>query len=91
MNAASLCTIQDTIVGHNCAARWTTSRKKGYSATRLTDIVAVVRLSKSTFYGLFKNKEDCFLDAYEAAHYELAQAVTASTGGNLAERSPSLP
>lgn len=51
---------------------------KGYAATRLADVVAIARLSKSTFYGLFRDKEDCFLAAYEAAHYELAQAVTTS-------------
>lgn len=52
--------------------------EKGYNAARLADIVAIARLSKSTFYNLFKDKEDCFLAAYEAAHYELAEAVTGS-------------
>ncbi|MFR9752971.1 TetR/AcrR family transcriptional regulator [Nocardia sp. 004] len=38
---------------------------KGYPATTLTDIVARARVSRSTFYDHFANKEECFV---EAAH-----------------------
>ncbi|MBF6124471.1 TetR/AcrR family transcriptional regulator [Nocardia brasiliensis] len=36
---------------------------KGYSATTLTDIVARARVSRSTFYEHFANKEQCFVEA----------------------------
>ncbi|WP_028477662.1 TetR/AcrR family transcriptional regulator [Nocardia sp. CNY236] len=39
--------------------------RKGYPATTLTDIVARARVSRSTFYDHFANKEECFA---EAAH-----------------------
>ncbi|MGW4245556.1 TetR/AcrR family transcriptional regulator [Nocardia sp. NPDC004722] len=36
---------------------------KGYSATTLSDIVARARVSRSTFYEHFSNKEHCFVEA----------------------------
>ncbi|WP_069162299.1 TetR/AcrR family transcriptional regulator [Nocardia altamirensis] len=36
---------------------------KGYSGTTLTDIVASARVSRSTFYEHFANKEECFIEA----------------------------
>ncbi|WP_327110178.1 TetR/AcrR family transcriptional regulator [Nocardia sp. NBC_01730] len=36
---------------------------KGYSATTLTDIVARARVSRTTFYDHFANKEECFAEA----------------------------
>ncbi|MBF6214090.1 TetR/AcrR family transcriptional regulator [Nocardia puris] len=36
---------------------------KGYSSTTLTDIVGLARVSRSTFYEHFANKEDCFVEA----------------------------
>ncbi|OJF82850.1 TetR/AcrR family transcriptional regulator [Nocardia seriolae] len=36
---------------------------KGYNATTLTDIVARARVSRSTFYEHFSNKEHCFVEA----------------------------
>lgn len=49
--------------------------EKGYAATTLTDLCARARVSRSTFYAHFRNKEDCFLDAYEQAHNEVVEAV----------------
>ncbi|WP_406266236.1 TetR/AcrR family transcriptional regulator [Nocardia sp. NBC_00881] len=37
--------------------------RKGYSATTLTDIVASARVSRTTFYDHFANKEQCFAEA----------------------------
>ncbi|MVU83027.1 TetR family transcriptional regulator [Nocardia sp. ET3-3] len=36
---------------------------KGYNTTTLTDIVARARVSRSTFYEHFRNKEHCFVEA----------------------------
>ncbi|RJO73661.1 TetR/AcrR family transcriptional regulator [Nocardia panacis] len=37
--------------------------RKGYSATTLSDIVGSARVSRSTFYEHFTNKEQCFVEA----------------------------
>ncbi|UGT38924.1 TetR/AcrR family transcriptional regulator [Nocardia yamanashiensis] len=39
---------------------------KGYAATTLTDLVARARVSRSTFYEHFTNKEQCFVEAVHA-------------------------
>jgi AcrR family transcriptional regulator len=38
--------------------------EKGYVATTVADIIAAAGVSRTTFYRLFKDKEDCFLQAY---------------------------
>lgn len=35
--------------------------KKGYAGATVADIIAIAGVSRSTFYALFKDKEDCFL------------------------------
>lgn len=61
---------------------------KGYNATTVADIVEIAEVSRSTFYGQFKDKEDCFIAAYEATHFALVAAVLASqkAGATWAER-----
>jgi AcrR family transcriptional regulator len=39
--------------------------KRGYNATTVDHIVAAAGIGVGTFYSLFANKEDCFLQAYE--------------------------
>jgi AcrR family transcriptional regulator len=39
---------------------------KGYAATRVVDITNYAGVSRKTFYELFDDKEDCFLQAYDA-------------------------
>jgi AcrR family transcriptional regulator len=40
--------------------------EKGYVATRVEDITRRARVSRTTFYEQFADKEECFLAAYEA-------------------------
>jgi AcrR family transcriptional regulator len=40
--------------------------EKGYGALSVADVVARARVSKSVFYEHFRDKEDCFLAAYDA-------------------------
>jgi AcrR family transcriptional regulator len=40
--------------------------EKGYPAVTVADIVARAHTSRTTFYGLFGDKEACFLAAYDA-------------------------
>lgn len=49
---------------------------KGYEATTVADVIAVAGVSRTTFYEMFSDKEDCFLAAYDAVVDVLVHAVT---------------
>ena len=51
---------------------------KGYASATIDDIVRGAGVSKKTFYEHFRDKEDCFLAAYEAAAGELFERVRAA-------------
>jgi AcrR family transcriptional regulator len=58
--------------------------EKGYPATRVQDITRAARVSRTTFYEQFRDKEDCFLAAYAAgaqAHFEHVTAAARRTRG----------
>jgi AcrR family transcriptional regulator len=58
--------------------------EKGYAATRVQDITSYARVSRTTFYEQFADKEECFLAAYEAgahAHIEHVEAAVRRTQG----------
>ncbi|GAA5043291.1 TetR/AcrR family transcriptional regulator [Nocardia callitridis] len=55
--------------------------EKGYAATTLTDIVGIARVSRSTFYEHFANKEDCFVAAVRTA----VEVMTARAGEEIAQ------
>jgi AcrR family transcriptional regulator len=40
--------------------------EKGYAATTITEVAEVAGVSTATFYDLFDDKEECFLDAFGA-------------------------
>jgi AcrR family transcriptional regulator len=40
---------------------------KGYAETAVADVLAGAQVSRRTFYDLFSDKEDCFLQAHDAA------------------------
>ena len=44
--------------------------KKGYSATRVSDIVADAKVAQGTFYLYFKSKEDVLLEMIEIINCE---------------------
>jgi AcrR family transcriptional regulator len=48
---------------------------KGYAATTVADVVARAGVSRKTFYEHFRDREDCFLAAYDASVDELIGAV----------------
>jgi AcrR family transcriptional regulator len=54
---------------------------KGYAAATVADAISAVRVSRRTFYELFKDKEDCFLAAYELAHEALVGNIVAAQRG----------
>lgn len=49
--------------------------EKGYAATTLGDIVAAARVSRSTFYEHFTNKEHCFVESVHTGIAVLAQRI----------------
>jgi AcrR family transcriptional regulator len=54
---------------------------KGYAAATIDDVVRGAGVSKKTFYDHFRDKEDCFLAAYEAAADELFERVREAQRG----------
>jgi AcrR family transcriptional regulator len=58
--------------------------EKGYAATRVQDITRHARVSRTTFYEQFADKEECFLAAYESgarAHLEHVAVAIRRTPG----------
>ncbi|WP_299696340.1 TetR/AcrR family transcriptional regulator [Hydrocarboniphaga sp.] len=49
--------------------------RKGYVGASVADVLAEVRISRRTFYELFRDKESCFLAAYDAVHEALIEAL----------------
>src|SRR4051794_11695156 len=49
--------------------------EKGYGATTIADVVRAARVSKSTFYAHFADKEDCYLALYSAAVNNVLDAM----------------
>lgn len=60
--------------------------QKGYSATTISDIVALARVSKRTFYEHFNGKEDCLLALYEHVTGRLMEIIRAA--GSADQRFP---
>jgi AcrR family transcriptional regulator len=51
---------------------------KGYEAATVTDVVEVAGVSLETFHEMFDDKEDCFLEAYDAVIDVLVAHVTSA-------------
>lgn len=48
---------------------------RGYAATSVAHIIATAGVSRATFYQFYKDKEDCFLDAFDTAGQIIFQAL----------------
>lgn len=48
---------------------------KGYGATTIADVVRVARVSKSTFYAHFADKEECYVALFSAAANNVLDAM----------------
>jgi AcrR family transcriptional regulator len=54
---------------------------RGYAATTVGDIIKAARVSRTTFYEQFRDKEECFIASYEvAAGAQLEHVLSATTG-----------
>jgi AcrR family transcriptional regulator len=54
---------------------------KGYARTVVADVLTGAGVSRETFYEQFRDKEDCFLAAYEAAVETLLAIMTEAVAG----------
>ena len=54
---------------------------KGYAATTVADVIARAGVSRRTFYEHFRDKEDCFLAAYETGVEVLLETVRTAGDG----------
>jgi AcrR family transcriptional regulator len=54
---------------------------RGYGGATIDEIVRRAGVSKMTFYEHFRDKEDCFIEAYDAASAELLERVRTSYSG----------
>src|SRR5436853_4375001 len=52
--------------------------RKGYAATTVADVVAGAGVSRKTFYEHFRDKEECFLAAYDAGVDLVLDAILAA-------------
>lgn len=60
--------------------------EKGYAATTVGDVTRYAGVSRTTFYEQFRDKQDCFLAAYEAgarAHFDQVARASAGVDGWL--------
>jgi AcrR family transcriptional regulator len=55
-----------------------TVNAKGYQATSVADVLALAHVSRSTFYELFRDKEDCFLACYDRGTSLVSDATIAA-------------
>jgi AcrR family transcriptional regulator len=55
-----------------------TVARKGYAGTTVGDVVAGAGVSRKTFYEHFRDKEDCFLAAFESGVDALLAAIAAA-------------
>jgi AcrR family transcriptional regulator len=56
--------------------------EKGYASTTISDVVALARVSKRTFYEHFTGKEDCLLALYAHVTGRLMKIIRASGGAD---------
>ncbi|HEU4943608.1 MAG TPA: TetR/AcrR family transcriptional regulator [Solirubrobacterales bacterium] len=51
---------------------------KGFEATTVADVVEIAGVTEETFYGMFEDKQACFLEAYDAVIDVLVAHVTSA-------------
>ena len=63
--------------------------ERGYADTRVVDVISAAKVSRKTFYELFSDKEECFLEAYDyiiGRLYSETAAAYEANGGSWPER-----
>jgi AcrR family transcriptional regulator len=68
--------------GRMLAAMAEAVAEKGYAATTVADVIARAGVSRKTFYEQFRDKEDCFLAAYDAGVELILETLRSSGSEN---------
>jgi AcrR family transcriptional regulator len=55
--------------------------QKGYQAVRIIDLARLARVSQPTFYGLYRDKEELFIAAYDRVAGHAARTIMAAYDG----------
>jgi AcrR family transcriptional regulator len=55
--------------------------QKGYQAVRILDLARLARVSQPTFYGLYRDKEELFIAAYDRVAGHAARTIMAAYAG----------
>jgi AcrR family transcriptional regulator len=48
---------------------------RGYHAVRVADVIRLAHVSRPTFYALYRDKESCFLDAYDETSRRVTRTI----------------
>lgn len=64
----------------------TVTAERGYSATRVADVLDRTGISSRTFYAHFANREACFFAAYETIVDDLSARLRTQCGGSASQR-----
>lgn len=59
--------------------------EKGYANTSVADVISRAGVSRATFYAMFRDKEECFREAYETAAGQIALLMTNGIRAMVAE------
>jgi AcrR family transcriptional regulator len=57
--------------------------RRGYAEASVADVIEIAGVSRKTFYEHFRDKEDCFLKAYEVLSARLVAAMTSAARPNM--------
>ncbi|PNE37388.1 TetR/AcrR family transcriptional regulator [Streptomyces noursei] len=66
-------------------------KEKGYAGTSVADIIRRAGVSRETFYQQFRSKEDCFVQALDAATHQLIGLLEAAWQQSPADSPRSMP
>jgi len=59
--------------------------ERGYARTTVADVLRLAGMSRRTFYRIYQNREECFLDTYAVVSDEALAHITRSSGPGSGE------
>jgi AcrR family transcriptional regulator len=62
--------------------------RQGYHAIRVADLIRLAHVSRPTFYALYRDKEACFLDAYDETSRRVTRTILDAYRRSRAEGGP---
>ncbi len=62
--------------------------QRGYHAIRVSDLIRLAHVSRPTFYALYRDKEACFIDAYDETSRRVTRTIVDAHRRSREERGP---